>query len=125
MRLTPSGASARSLTSERLVVATGGSLVRRFRFGAAVLILESNDIVQLRRRDLDDGRVLDRRHAVHGPGREVEGGARGDDLRVQHALARPAELDPGLAGEHVPRLVLHLVELQAERLARADEEQLA
>src|SRR3954465_6981246 len=77
MRLTPSGASARSLTSERLVVATGGSLVRRFRFGAAVLILESNDIVQLRRRDLDDGRVLDRRHAVHGPGREVEGGAGG------------------------------------------------
>ena len=33
--------------------------------GAAVVVFEPHDVVELRRRDLEDRRVLDRRHAVH------------------------------------------------------------
>ena len=44
--------------------------------GAAVRVLEPHDVVELRRRDLEDRRVLERGHAVHRAGPVVEGGAR-------------------------------------------------
>src|SRR5215210_4667151 len=122
IRLRPSGASPRSLTSCRFVVATGGSLVTGLRLGAAVAVLEPNHVLELRRRDFDDRRVLDRGQSVDGPGREMEGGARRDDLAVQHPLPGRAELELRPAFEHEPRLVLLLVELQAERLARLHEQ---
>src|SRR6185436_3734264 len=67
----------------------------------------------------------DRGHAMHRSGREVESRARADDLVVQHPLAGRAELEPRAALEHVPGLILFVVELEAERLSRADEEDLA
>src|ERR1051325_8661683 len=48
------------------------------RFGGAlapVSILESHDVVELRGRDLDDRRVLDRPPSMDGPGLAAEGGA--------------------------------------------------
>src|SRR5262249_32352277 len=48
-----------------------------------------------------------------------------DDLAVQDPLARRPQLDLGAPLEHVPRLVLDLVKLEAERLARPEEERLA
>src|SRR5262249_7961439 len=84
---------------------------------AAVAVLEADDVVEIRRRDLQDRRVLDRLDAVDGPGREVEGGAGPDHLAVEDALTGAAELYLRAAGEDVPGLVLELVELEAERLA--------
>src|SRR4029079_9828558 len=110
--------------SHGLAVATRASLVRAG-LGAAVEVVEPHDVFELRRRDLDDSRVLERGHAVHRPGREMEGRAGADDLHVQHPLAGSPQLELRTALEHVPRLVLLLVELQAERLAAADEEDLA
>src|SRR3954465_2096844 len=125
IRLRPSGASPRSLTSCRFVVATRGSLVRGLRFGAPVPVLEPHDVLELRRRDLGDRRVLDCRQAMDGSGREVESGAGRDDLVVQQPLTRRAELELRAPFEHVPRLVLLLVELEAERLPGPDEQDLA
>ena len=75
--------------------------------------------------DLENGCVLDGAHAVHSAWAEPEGGARPDDLRRQHRLAGFAELKLCAALEHVPALVLLTMELKTERLAGADEQQLA
>src|ERR1044072_8133972 len=91
---------------------------------APVAVLEADDVVQIRRRYLEDRRVLDGRDGGDGPRGEVERGAGPHDLAVQHPLAGPAELDFRAAGEDVPRLVLDLVELEAERLAGLEEERL-
>src|SRR4051794_39049692 len=76
----------------------------------------------MRRRDLQDGQVVERRDPVHGPRDEVERIPWGDPLRVEDRLPRLAELEPAPPGLDVPALVLLLVELEAERVARADEE---
>src|SRR5581483_371545 len=92
---------------------------------APVAVLEADDVVQLRRRDLEDGRVLERGDAVNGAGDEVEGGTRADHLLVQGPLPRLAQLELGAPRLDVPALVLLLVELEAEGVAGADEEHLA
>src|SRR5947207_8074431 len=92
--------------------------------GSSVAVFEAHDVLELGRRDLEDGRVLDRTEPVDGPRHEAEGRARADHLGLQDALARRAGLQLGPPFEHVPGLVLDLVELQAQRLARVDDEQL-
>src|SRR3954452_19937742 len=60
---------------------------------AAVGVLEPDDVVEMRRRDLEDVRVLERRHPVDGAGRVVERVAGADDLLLQHRVADGAELE--------------------------------
>ena len=73
---------------------------------AAVAVLEPDDVVELRRRDLEDRRVLERRDPVHGAGPVAERGARADDRLGERLVADGAELDPRAAGLDQPRLVL-------------------
>src|SRR5438067_6692326 len=114
--------------SETVSPSTGAKLitpVSRFaRALAAVAVLQANDVVELRRRDLDDRGVLECGEPVHGARDEVKGRPRRDHLRVEDALARLAELELRPARFDVPGLVLLPVELEAERLARAHEEDL-
>src|SRR5215472_6281549 len=91
---------------------------------ASVAVLEADDVVELRRRDLEDRRVLERGDPVHRSGAEVEARARGDDLLVERLLAGVAELEPRAAALDVPALVFLPVELERERLARPHEEDL-
>src|SRR5581483_4388993 len=90
----------------------------------AVVVLEPDDVVELRSRDLEDARVVERFHAVDRPGREVKRLPGSDHLLLEHPFAGLAELDPCASLEDVPRLVLLVVELEAERLARLDEQDL-
>src|SRR3954452_12273350 len=90
-----------------------------------VAVLEPHDVLEVRRGDLENRRVLERAHAVHRSGHEVERGARPDDLAAQDGLAERAHLDHRAPGLHEPRLVLHAVELERELLTGADEERLA
>src|SRR6478609_647264 len=89
---------------------------------ASVAILESDDVVEVRRRDLEDRRVLEGSDPVHRPRAEVEARPGGDDLLVERLLAWVAELEPRAAALDVPALVLLPVELKRERLALADEQ---
>src|SRR5881394_2918321 len=91
---------------------------------ASVPVLEPGDVVEVRRRDLEDGRVLERGDAVHRPGPKVEARPGGDDLLVKRLLADVAELEPRAAALDVPALVLLPVELERERLALAHEQDL-
>src|SRR6185503_14156779 len=81
--------------------------------GSPVAVLESHHVVELRRGDLENRRVLNGFHAVHGPRREAERRPRTDDLTREHALTGRAELDLRPPFEDVPGLVLHVVELKA------------
>src|SRR5262245_27555212 len=94
------------------------------RFEAAVSVLEANDVLDLGRRDLEDGRVLERLHAVNRARAHAEGCSGPDDLRVRRLVARRAELDLRAARMDQPRLVLHAVELEAQRLTGFDEQDL-
>src|SRR5262249_44301808 len=91
----------------------------------AVAILEPDDVVDLRRRHLEDRRVLQRRDAMNGAGPEVERAAGPDDLGLGDRLTRGCELELGTSGFDVPGLVLDAVELEAERVTRSDEDELA
>src|SRR5438132_1245926 len=71
---------------------------------ASIAILEPDDVVEMRRRDLEDRRVLERGDAVHGAGPEAEGRARRDDLLVERFLAGVAELEPRATVLDVPAL---------------------
>src|SRR5215472_15431697 len=80
---------------------------RRIRSGvagafASVAVLEPHDVVELRRRDLEDRRVLERGDAMHRPGPEAEARARRHDLLVERLLADVAELEPRAAALDVP-----------------------
>src|SRR5438874_3708626 len=102
------------------------TFVSRFaRAGPPVGVLEANDVVEVRCGDLEDRGVVERGDPVHGAGRVAEAGAGGDDLGVQDGGADGAELELRPAALDVPALVLLAVELEAERLAGADEEDLA
>src|SRR5690242_7001049 len=90
----------------------------------AVVILEPDDVVQLRRRHLEDSSVFDRLQPVHRTGWEAERLPGPDHLFLEDPLPRLAELDPRPALEHVPGLVLLVVELEAERLAGLHEQDL-
>src|ERR671933_305220 len=68
----------------------------------AVLVLEPHDVVEVRSRNLQDGRVLEGADAVHRPRREVEGSAGGDDLLLEDCLSRLPELELGAPVEDVP-----------------------
>src|SRR5438876_10208171 len=92
---------------------------------APVPILEPDDVVELRRRDLDDRRVFERLHAVDGSGRDPEGRSGADDLHAWKLFPGLGHLELGTAGVDTPGLVLLPMELEAEGLARLDEEQLA
>src|SRR5436190_19663532 len=114
--------------TEAVMAANPNTLVSNLGLGgsfAPVGVLEADDVVELRRRDLHDRRVLDGLHPVHGAGRKVKRRPRADYLTRENPLSGRAELELDLALEHVPGLVLHLVELQAERLAGLDHEQLS
>src|SRR6266516_3962697 len=91
----------------------------------AVGVLEPHDVVRVRRRDLEDRRVLERRDAVDGTGRVVEAVPGPDQPGVEGTLSRGAELELRPAALDVPALLLLAVELEAERVAGADEEGLA
>src|SRR3954468_2458255 len=91
---------------------------------APIGVFEPDDVVQLRRRDLEDRRVLDCRDAVDRPGREAKRASRADDLRLEHRLPGFPELELGLALEDVPAFVFLAMELEAQRLARANAEEL-
>src|SRR3954451_19783182 len=92
---------------------------------ATVRVLEPDDVVELRGRDLENRRVLDGLDAVDGAWAKAERRARTDDFRHQDGLPGFTELELRLALEHEPALVLLAMELEAERLAGANEEQLA
>src|SRR6185295_16392394 len=91
--------------------------------GAPVAVFEPDDVLRLRRRDLEQNRVLEGADAVHGARGEVEGPARRDDLDVERA-ARVADLELGAPGLDEDRLVLRAMELERELLARPDEDDL-
>src|SRR5688500_8943781 len=61
---------------------------------------------------------------MHGAGAEAERGS-GSDLERLELLAHRAQLERGTPLAHEPRLVLDLVVLEAERLARLHEQELA
>src|SRR5207247_6714310 len=88
-------------------------------------VLEPYDVFELRRRDLDDRCVFHRAHAMDGSRRKAERRPGSDDLAREDALAGAAELELDPALEDIPRLVLDLVELEAERLACLHDEQLS
>src|SRR5579884_482374 len=108
-----------------LVPGADGRRLRLGGAGAAVVVFEPNDVVDLGRRDLEDGRVLERGHPVDGAGAEAEGSPRADDLLVLHRVTGARELDLGPPRLDEPGLVLLAVELQRERVTGADEEHLA
>src|SRR5437764_13135788 len=89
-----------------------------------VAVLEAHDVVEVRRRDLQDRRVLEGRDPVDGARPVAEARPLADDLAVQDGLTRVAELELRPPALDVPALVLLAVELQAQGLARADEEDL-
>src|SRR4051812_10529523 len=91
---------------------------------APVGVFEPDDVVELRRRDLEDRCVLDGRDTVDRPGPEAEGAPRADDLRLEHRLPGLAQFELGLALEDVPAFVFLAMELEAQRLARANAEEL-
>src|SRR5262245_52847362 len=94
-------------------------------FGATVTILEADDVLEMRCRDLEDRRVLQSLDPVDRARLDPERRARADHLRVRRLVARRAHLDLRAARLHEPRLVLLAVELEAQRLAGLHEEQLA
>jgi hypothetical protein len=76
-------------------------------------------------RDLQDGRVVQGADPVYGARLEVERRAGADDLGVRDRIARRAHLQLHPPCLDVPRLVLLPVELEAERVACANEQDLA
>src|SRR5262249_35094848 len=101
------------------------SVSRRRRTLPPVPVLEPDDVVQLGRRDLDDRRVLERRDAMDSPRPKVEAGASCNDLNTQDRVAGRPELELRTTRLDEPGLVLLPVELERERLAGTDEEDLA
>src|SRR5262249_19812708 len=91
---------------------------------APVPVLESHDVVELGGRHLEDVRVDERAHAVARPGRDVPAVARTEPHgRARVVFATDLELER--ARENAHRLVLALVILEAQRLARTDVQDLA
>src|SRR5438105_12891242 len=64
-------------------------------FDSSVEVFKTDDVVQVRRRGLEDRRVLDAGHAMNRSGQDAEAGAGGDDLLVRSLVARAAHLDLG------------------------------
>jgi hypothetical protein len=89
---------------------------------APVPVFEPDDVVLMCRRHLQDRRVLQRRDSMDRARLEAEARPRGDHLLVQKRVAGRAELELRAAALDEPRLVLHPMELEAQRLARLDEE---
>src|SRR4051812_2038480 len=108
-----------------LAAARAAGANERLRARAAVAVFEAYDVVELRRRDLEDRRVLERGHPVHRPGDEAERGAGADLVLGERGAALFAELDLRTAGVDEPRLVLLAVELERERVTRLHEQELA
>src|SRR4030095_1078823 len=90
---------------------------------APVAIFQPDDIVELRRGNLEDIAVFDRRHAVNRLGRDVYALAGKHFTFRQPAALVNLEQQP--AGVQVDRLVLDVVVLQAERMAGVDVDQFA
>src|SRR5918996_2639028 len=83
--------------------------------GAAVRVLEANDVLQLRRGHLEDVAVFERHHAVLHPRADVVALA-----RAHHFLHQAAPLvddQEQLSALDVDRLVLALMKLQRELVA--------
>src|SRR3990172_7441801 len=90
----------------------------------AVPVLEANDVVEVGGRALQEERVLERSQPVHHAGSDVEA-APGRDLLGGRLCSGLADLDRRATLVEVDRLVLVPVELKAQRLAGADEENLS
>src|SRR5215210_7098213 len=92
---------------------------------ASVGVLEPDDVIELRGRDLQDRRVLDGRDAMDGARPEAEADSGRDHLLLQEGVSGGAQLElrPPVVDE--PRLVLLPVELEAERLPGLHEQDLA
>src|SRR5712691_11445296 len=88
-----------------------------------VAILEAHHVLELRSRGLEHVAVRERGHAVAQAGGDVERLARREHAPFQRVTLARLQLEP--AGEEVDRLVLGAVVLQAERVSRADVEDLA
>src|SRR5713101_1612014 len=88
-----------------------------------VSVFQPDDVVQLRRRHLEDVAVFNRRHAVDRLWRDVDALARLHLTLLQASALVDLEEQP--ARVQVDRLVLHVVILQAQRVARVDVNQLA
>ena len=91
----------------------------------AVGVLEPDDVVELRRRDLEDVVSSSAVTRCTVPGRKWNACARPRSRPLSRTPSPGvAELELARAPLDVPGLVLLVVELEAERLARADEEDL-
>src|SRR5690606_20256870 len=84
----------------------------------SVPVLEPDDVVQFRRRYLEDVGVLDCRHPMHGLRGDVHRLAR--KHLAPHQPAIDFDLEQQLAGPEIDRLVLLVVVLQAQRVALRD-----
>src|SRR5437667_10325212 len=86
----------RSAASPTVSPSIGRNLSRsvsRLALEAAVLVFQPHDVVELRRRDLEDQSVLQRRHAVDRAGSETESRAWSNNLGRGDRVARSADLD--------------------------------
>ena len=82
---------------------------------AAVSVFQPYDIIEFRGRDLDDVAVLDRRHSMHGAGRDVTPVARRHFPSRQSVALLDLEGDPARPQQN--RLIFPLVILQAYGVA--------
>src|SRR6266496_5093490 len=90
---------------------------------APVPVFEPHDVVEVRGRDLEEERVLERDQPVYHPRRDVEARSGLYDLRAQ-LVGAFSDLEARSPAMDVDRLVLVPVELQAQCLSGADEQQL-
>src|SRR5690349_2721697 len=98
--------------------------LRRLRALAAEVVLDADDVVQLRGRDLDERAGLDRLEAMEPRHRHVRALARTElaDLDLAPLVLERERQPPG---EDVDPLVLDLVALEREPLAGVDDDELA
>src|SRR5687767_10965216 len=100
-----------------------GTQILRTSSRSAVAIFEPYHVVEFRRGDFEDVAVLDRRHAVDGLWRDVDGFAR---LHLAlDELVPFLDLEEHAPGPEEDRLVLLVVVLQTERVAGVHVNELA
>src|SRR5206468_194479 len=118
----PAGPGSGGADVQLIHTANLNTTVSRFaRAGSPVAFFEPNDVVQVRRRDLEDRRVRNGRDPVDRP-RPVPEAVAGTDLTRDELSVRLPQLESRVTVLDVPRLVLDPVVLEAQRLARLHEQ---